>query len=571
MQEELVPDDPNLDPNDAVNQIADRFWEGVLERDPIQATMLADDRYDDQLPDLGPNGRRAAARAYRDVLHETDAVDERQLEPEQQITRDMLRIVATNELEALEHKLYQLSVDQIYGVQTLPIMLSQYQPADGEERLERLLTRFGKYPTLIDEHIGTLREGIADGRTAAAVPVRRTIEQIERMLATPAADSPAVALAKVSDDASRARVAQAVEQHVYPALRQLRDFMADEYEPHARQLPGISGTPDGDAAYRLAIRMQTTLSIDAQEVHDFGLADLDRIEAEMDEIAHRLGHADRNAMRQALRDDPANHTDNPSRLIELASDQTARAVATAPEYFGRLPEAECIVKAVEAYREQESPPAFYMPPAPDGSRPGEYYLNTYQPGERQLHKIASITFHEATPGHHFQLAIEQELEGLPRFRIHGSRMVGVAYVEGWGLYCERLADEMGLYLNDLERFGMLETQAFRAARLVVDSGLHAFEWTRDQAIATMSERGTLPGVDAAIEVDRYTIWPGQALTYKLGQRELERLRGEVSQRLGDRFELRAFHDEVLGHGALPLATLAKYVPAWVQTAIGPRD
>jgi uncharacterized protein (DUF885 family) len=566
-----MPVDPNLDPNDAVNQLADRFWEGVLERDPVQATMLADDRYDDQLPDLGPDGRAAAARAYREVLADAEAIDPQALQPEQLITRDMLLIVARNELEALEAKLYELAVDQIGGVQTLPIMLSQYQQADTPERLERLLTRFAKFPTLIEQHIGALQEGIADGRTSAVVPVRRTIEQIDRMLEAPAAKAPAVTLAKVADDGARDHVRAAVESHIRPALRRLRDFLADEYESHARPEPGISATPGGEAAYRLAIRMQTTLSVTPREVHDFGLADLDQIESEMDEIARRLGHADRVAMRQALAVDPANHTDNPLRIIELASEQTARAFATAPEYFGRLPEADCIVKAVEPYRERESPPAFYMPPAPDGSRPGEYYLNTYQPEERQLHKIASITFHEATPGHHFQLAIEQELEGLPRFRIFGSRMVGVAYVEGWGLYCERLADEMGLYQSDLERFGMLETQAFRAARLVVDSGLHAFGWTRDEAIRVMSERGTLPPVDAAIEVDRYTIWPGQALTYKLGQREIERLRSEVAARLGDRFELRAFHDEVLGHGALPLATLRRYVPGWVEAEIGPRD
>ncbi len=566
-----MPIDANLDPNDAVNQLADRFWEGVLERDPIQATMLADDRYDDQLPDLGPTGRDAAARAYRDVLAEGEAIDEAQLAVEQLITRDMLLIVARNELEAQEAKLYELAVDQISGVQTLPIMLSQYQQADTPDRLERLLTRFAKFPQLVEQHIGALQEGISDRRTAAAVPVRRTIEQIDRMLATSSAKSPAVALAKVADDGARDRVRIAVETDIRPALQRLRDYMANEYEPHARSEPGLGATPQGDAAYRLAIRMQTTLSVSPQEVHDFGLADLEQIEAEMDEIARRLGHADRDAMRQALRSDPANHTDNPLRIVELAAEQTARAFATAPEYFGRLPEADCIVKAVEPYRERESPPAFYMPPAPDGSRPGEYYLNTYQPQERQLHKFASITFHEATPGHHFQLAIEQELEGLPRFRTFGSRMVGVAYVEGWGLYCERLADEMGLYQSDLERFGMLETQAFRAARLVVDSGLHAFGWTRDKAISVMAERGTLPDVDAEIEVDRYTIWPGQALTYKLGQREIERLRAEVSERLGERFDLRVFHDEVLGHGALPLATLRLHVPGWVEAAIGRRD
>jgi uncharacterized protein (DUF885 family) len=563
--------DPKVDPNAAINEIAERFWEGFLERNPIEATMLHDDRYDDRLPDVGPVGREANARACRQVLEETDAIDEQQLEAEQLVTRDMLRMVAGNELEALDRRLYQLAIDQIYGIQTLPVMISQYQEADTPGRLEKLLTRFAAFPTLIDQYIGTLREGLADARTSAAVPVRRTIEQIERMLATPLADAPAVSMARVADDAARDRVRDAVGTHVNPALDRLRAFLTYDYEPHARQQPGISPTPDGDAAYRLCIRMQTTLSPSPEEVHRFGLEDLDRIEAQMDEIARRLGHADRHALRAALAADPENHTDNPARLIELASDQTARAVATAPEYFGRLPRAECIVKAVEPYRERESPPAFYMPPAPDGTRPGEYYLNTYQPEERQLHKIASITFHEATPGHHFQIAIEMELEGLPRFRTLGSRLVGTAFSEGWGLYCERLADEMGLYLSDLERFGMLDTQAFRAARLVVDSGLHAFGWTRDQAIEVMHERGTLPPVDAAIEVDRYTIWPGQALTYKIGQRELERLRVELAEEMGDRFDLRAFHDEVLGHGSLPLATLRRQLPGWLDAAIGPRD
>ncbi len=204
-------------------------------------------------------------------------------------------------------------------------------------------------------------------------------------------------------------------------------------------------------------------------------------------------------------------------------------------------------------------------------RQGQYYINTYQPTERQLHKIAAITFHEATPGHHFQIAIEMELEGLPAFRILGSRMAGVAYVEGWGLYCERLADEMGLYASRRGAPGMLDAQSFRAARLVVDSGLHAMNWTREQAIEFMHERGSLPMVDAAIEVDRYTIWPGQALSYKLGQREIERARAEVSEAMGDRFDLRAFHDEVLAHGSLPLATLRREIPGWVEAAVGAGD
>ena len=555
------------DPNTAVNDLADRFWQGVLERSPLTATLYGDERYDDRLPDLGADGRAAEEEAFREALHEAQSIPAGGLDPEQVITRDLLILVCKNHLEAFERKQYQLAIDHMSGPQVMTAEIAQYQRADTPERVDKLLARYAAYPQMIEQYIGTLAEGVTDGRTAAAMPVRRTIEQIERMLEKAPAEAPSVALARV-DDETRARLVEATESYICPALRRLREYLVDEYEPHARQQPGISATPDGEAAYRLAIRMQTTVDASPQEVHEFGLTDLDQIESEKDTIARRLGHADRFALATALSEDPANRTDIPERIIELAAEQTARAFAVAPQYFGRLPTADCIVKAVEAYREQDAPPAFYMPPSLDGSRQGQYYLNTYQPTERQLHKIAAITFHEATPGHHFQIAIEMELEGLPAFRTLGARMAGVAYVEGWGLYCERLADEMGLYGSDEERLGMLDAQAFRAARLVVDSGLHAMGWSRDQAITFMHERGSLPMVDGAIEVDRYTIWPGQALAYKMGQREIERARVEVAEKMGDRFDLRAFHDEVLGHGSLPLATLRREIPGWVEAAVG---
>ena len=554
------------DPNTAVTQLADRFWEGVLERSPITATIYGDERYDDRLPDLGPNGRAADEAAYRETLESARAIPGDGLDPESVITRDMLIIVCENQLEALEKKEYQLAVDHMNGPQTLPAEIAQYQRADTGERLGKLLTRYERFGEMIEQHIGTLAEGIGDGRTSAAVPVRRAIEQIERMLATPVEQAPSVTLAQVDDEA-RARLTDATRDQIYPALFRLRDYLADEYERHARQQPGLLATPGGEEAYALAIRMATTVSLSPQEVHEFGLEDLAHIETEKDEIARRLGHADRFALARALADDPSNHTDEPDAIVRLATDQTERAWAVAPSYFGRLPSANCIVKPVEAYREQESPPAFYMPPSLDGTRQGQYYINTYQPHERQLHKIASITFHEATPGHHFQIGIEMELKGLPAFRTLGSRMVGVAYVEGWGLYTERLADEMRLYASDPERLGMLDAQSFRAARLVVDSGLHAMGWDRERAIAFMHERGSLPPVDAAIEVDRYTVWPGQALAYKVGQREIERARADVAHALGERFDLRTFHDEVLGHGSVPLATLRREIMGWVEAAI----
>jgi len=559
------------DPNAAVNALADRFWERILELDPVQATILGDDRYDDRLPDIGPAGRAAEEALSREVVRDASAIDSDDLSAEQVITRDMLLLVAENSLEVLDHKLYQLAVDHIWGVQTLLVRVAQYQVADTPERLEKLLARFAAYPTLIDQNIETLREGMAEGRTSAAIPVRRAIEQMERMLATEPKDAPAVAIAQVADDDARDRVRQAVEDHQNPALQKLHDFLVADYEPRARQEPGIGSLPDGQAAYELSIRLMTTVAATAQEVHAFGLEDLDRIEEEKDEIARKLGHRDREALDASLADDPANRTDDPKALIKLAEDQTARAYAAAPHFFGRLPRADCIVLPVEEYRERETPPAFYMPPTIDGSRQGQYYLNTYQAHDRLLHKLAAITFHEATPGHHFQIGIEMELEGLPAFRRLGSRLAGVAYSEGWGLYAERLADEMSLYASEAERVGMLETQAFRAARLVVDSGLHAFGWDRGRAIRFMHERGALPMVDAEIEVDRYTIWPGQALAYKMGQREIERSRADAQERLGARFDLRAFHDEVLAHGSVPLETLRREIPGWVESAVARRS
>jgi uncharacterized protein (DUF885 family) len=555
-----------IDPNAAVNDLADRFWDGLLERDPMWATVLGDDRFDDRWPDLGPDGRAADEAAYRSTLDEARDIPADGLEPEQIITRDLMILVCENALAALDQKQYQLAVDHMSGPQVWTAEMAQYQPADTPERVDRLLARYAAYPAMLEQNIETLQEGVADGRTAAITPVRRAIEQIDRLLAMAPAEHPATSMAQVGDT-DRDRVATAVEEHVYPALRRLRDYLADGYEPHARPEPGLSTTPGGEEAYRLAIRTQTSLDTTAEEVHAFGLADLEAIEAEQDEIARRLGPADGRALREALVADPSNHTDDPSAIVALAQQQTDRAYTEAPKYFGRLPSANCYVKAVEAYREAESPPAFYMPPTLDGSRQGQYYINTYQPADRQLHRIASITFHEATPGHHFQIGIEMELKGLPAFRTLGARLAGAAYVEGWGLYTERLADEMGLYADDRERLGMLEAQAFRAARLVVDSGLHAMGWTRERAIAFMHEHGSLPMVDAEIEVDRYTIWPGQALTYKLGQREIERARAAVAEEMGDRFDLRAFHDEVLGHGSLPLATLSREIGTWVESAV----
>ena len=296
------------DPNAALDDLADRFWQGLLERDPMWATILGDTRYDDRWPDLGASGRADEEAAYRAALAEARDIPSDGLDPERVITRDLLVLISENHLEVLRQKQYQLAVDHIAGPQVWPAEIAQYQRADTPEQLERLLDRWGAYPAMIEDHVAALTEGVADGRTAAAVPVRRAIEQIDRLLAMTPDAHPATSMVHVADDDARERVRVAVEEHVYGGLRRLRTFLADEYEPHARSEPGLSTTPGGEEAYRLAIRVQTSLDTTAEEVHAFGLADLEGIEAEKDEIARRLGHADRHALRQALLDDPTNRT-----------------------------------------------------------------------------------------------------------------------------------------------------------------------------------------------------------------------------------------------------------------------
>ena len=352
-----------------------------------------------------------------------------------------------------------------------------------------------------------------------------------------------------------------------PADQAFLDALKGGYLAASREDPGIWSAPNGDALYRTQILAWTTLEIDPTEVHRIGLEELEAIETERRAIARAEGFGDdTSAYRAALAADPANIPTSAEALLTRAREDIDRATAAAPRYFGRLPKAGCEVRAVEEFKERDSPFAYYIPPTTDGSRSGIYYANTYDLPSRTYTKLASTTYHEAVTGHHFQITLEMENEGLNVFRRLGSRMVGGAYVEGWGLYSERLADEMGLYRSEAERFGMLDGQAWRAARLVVDSGLHALRWPRQRSIDTLLEAG-LTETDAAIETDRYICWPGQALTYKLGQREIERLRAQITERDGADFDLRAFHDAVLGHGSLPLATLARELPNWVATPV----
>jgi uncharacterized protein (DUF885 family) len=357
-----------------------------------------------------------------------------------------------------------------------------------------------------------------------------------------------------------------VRDVVNPALLRYLDALRGPYLAATRVDPGLWSAPNGEARYRMAVRTWTSLDPDPAEVHRVGLDELRALDADRLAIARGAGFDDIAAYRTHLASDPANQAASTDDLVARARDDIERAMAAAPRWFGRLPIASCEVRPVEPFMEREAPAAFYFPPTLDGSRPGIYFVNTFDLPARLFSELAAKTYHEAVPGHHFQVALEMEHPSLPAFRTLGTRMLGAAYAEGWGLYSERLADEMGLYRDDPERFGMLDAQALRAARLVVDTGIHALGRDRDWAVRLLADEAGLSATDANIETDRYIAWPGQALTYKIGHREITRLRAELAARDGAAFDLRAFHDALLGHGSLALATLARELPTWVAPA-----
>ena len=553
----------SFDQSTPVNRLANRFWEATLALNPSTATVYGDERYADRLEDPSEVGRAEARSLFESTMAEADAIPDDGLEPEDRITRDILGVISRLGIEQDDQRTDLLRVvDQIGGPQTQLAQLVQFQPADTPERLDKLLARIFAYRAFMAANAALLEEGRATGLTAPRITAERTVAQLERLLAIPVASSPIVEMARVASEADRDRVRAAVRDVVYPAdaafLEALRAYL-----PASREDPGLWSAPNGETIYRTQILTWTTLDIEPAEVHRIGLEELAAIQDEQRAISRAAGVGDDLAAYRALLDaDPANHPATADEMLERAREDVERALAIAPRYFGRLPEAGCDVRAVEAFKEKDSPFAYYFPPDVEGTRAGTYYANTYDLPSRMYSSLATTTYHEAVPGHHFQIALEMENRDLNVFRRLGARMAGGSYVEGWGLYSERLADEMGLFRNDQERYGMLGAQAWRAARLVVDSGMHALRWTRQQSIDFLLAAG-LTSTDATIETDRYITWPAQALTYKLGQRQIELLRRELAARDGARFDLRRFHDEVLGHGSLPLATLARELPRWV--------
>ena len=563
---------PPVDPAARLRALAERYWQRTLEDFPETATFLGLSGDHGRLADNSLAARDARLAWLRRLRAEVTAVPEAPLGADDRVTRAMLLEEIDKELATAVCETPLWEVHPLGGPQVEWPRLAELQslatPVDGQ----RLLARYRAMPRYLATHIANLRTGLARGYRPVRIAVERVLGQLDALLT--ASDSAQALLEPLRrrpaqgwpDDAWQAftdSLRRTVHDDVLPAFARYRAFLASEALPRARGETevGVRANPDGLACHRAQIRAQTSLPLEPDEVHRRGLEEMDRIHAEMRAITRRLfGTEDLPAVFRRLREDPRYTFASRDEIEATARTAVARAQAALPRALGRLPRTPVEVRRLGAFEEKDAPAAYYFPPAADGSRPGIYYVNTYDPRSRPRYTAEVLAFHEAIPGHHVQIALAQELEGVPEFRKHAGT---TAFVEGWALYSERLADELGLYSDDLQRLGMLSFQAWRAARLVTDAGMHALGWSRQRAIDYMLATTALTPLDAANEIDRYIVWPGQALAYMTGQMEIRRLRREAEAALGPRFDGRGFHDVVLGAGAVTLPLLRARVEAWI--------
>jgi uncharacterized protein (DUF885 family) len=545
------------DAAEAATGLADRFWERLLELEPLTGTYVGDERFDDRLPDPSEEGLEERRSFFEGALGELSTIDRASLDTDLRTTLDVLETGSLRALSDIEYRIDRLqAVTHLFGPGNLLATLASVQQADTPERAERYAGRLRAIPAWLDATGAVAMDGGREGMASPRLVVDRSIAQVERLVAMAPEDSPGMAPVEHGPDGAGERVAGVLRDDVWPAYERYLEMLRAYRSSFATETIGLSFLPDGEAAYAAQLEGFTTLPLTAKDVHETGLAELERIQLERQEIAERLGHPDVHAALAEYEASGRNRASTREEMLRLVEQQVERSWEAAPRFFGRLPRANCTVKAVEEFREDDMPGAFYNPPSADGSRRGTYYVNTGQVGERPLHQTATTSFHEANPGHHFQISIEMEFADRLPLRRFGGFLVGDAMVEGWGLYSERLADEMGLFLDDYERLGMLEAQGFRAGRLIVDTGIHTLGWDRERAVRQVMETGSARA-DSEIEVDRYISWPGQACAYMIGRMEIDRWRAELADRNGDAFSLQGFHDRLLALGSLGLSTLAR--------------
>jgi uncharacterized protein (DUF885 family) len=571
-----APVAPDAAASERFHAMLDRYFEGYLRLNPLRATYIGDPRYNDQLPNsLGPQYLEERHAFNERYLAEVQTFDPGQLSTEDRISYEVFLRERVREREGERFPEQLLPVNQAGSLLTTMATLASgrsAQPFATTRDYENWLRRLDGFVSWIDQAIANMRLGIARGVVQPRPVMEKVLPQVETMIVDRPEDSlfyaPVTHFPEQVPEADRVRLAGeyqvAIRERVVPAYRRLAQFIRDEYLPRCRTSVAWSALPDGDAWYAYYVREHTTTTLTADEIHEIGLAEVRRILAEMDAVRSGVGFGgDLKGFFAFLENDPQFYFTRGQDLLQGYRDLKVRIDAALPKLFSVFPKADYEVREVEAFRAQAAAGAYYQQPSADGSRPGVFYVNTYNLKAQPKFGMETLSLHEASPGHHFQRTIQQELENLPRFRRFGGSYT--AFVEGWALYAEYLGRELGMFTDPYQWFGRLNDEQLRAMRLVVDTGLHAKGWSREQAIEFMLENSTLAPSDVESEVERYIAWPGQALGYKVGDLRIQALRHRAEAELGERFDVRDFHREVLCDGAVPLDVLEAKIDRWIAS------
>lgn len=552
--------------HEQLETLAERAVDSLAAAYPFGASMIGIRDYDAEVGDISEQGENHVIERLEGIATEAESLDASKLANEERITREILILHSRYGAMEMKGRLRELQAGPMFGSAHAEVIeLVPKVSLTTAEQAHAYVERCSKLGRYLEQGAERLRTGLARGRGPVGRAVRDSIEQLDRYLAT-GVDDDVFLIAPPPDwdqsDRWRNDLRETITTIVRPAVAAYKDALsgvASASRPDDRC--GLTWIEDGDSIYRDLVATHTTTDLSAERLHEIGIEVLSRLEDEYQQLAGEvLGEPDVPSIFERLRSDPDLRFRQSSEVFEAAEAALRRAQAAVPNWFGRLPRTECVVREIPRIEAPTTTIAYYMPPAIDGSRPGTYWINTYAPETRPTYECEALAFHESVPGHHFQIALAQELD-LPRFR----RLAEfTAFVEGWALYTERLADEMGLYSSDLARLGMLSFDSWRACRLVVDTGIHAMGWSRDRAVEFMRDNSPLALNNIENEVDRYIAAPGQALAYMVGRLEIERLRAGAESRLGDGFDIKGFHDALLEHGSVPLSTLSRLMDEWAD-------
>ena len=558
----------------ALDDVIERHWQWVLEQYPERRLEYGDRSGNASWTDRSPEAFRQRYEDEGRFVSQLEQIEPATLSADGRVNRSMLLRELRDNRSEFEDGLHLIALDMRSGPQHWHSMID-YLPMETEQDYRDWLMRLKALPEQLTQYQALLDEGLQKERTQAQIVMSRVPAQIQSLIGVDASDSPFFrAFSALPDhfDASQQETLQreareVIERELNPAFTQLLAFLEERYLPAARA-PGIGSLPGGKQVYTRLAQHFTTTDMTPDEIHDIGLREVARIRGEMEAVIEEVGfEGDIAAFNAFLRTDPQFYYDSPEALLEGYQAVSKRLDPGLVKLFGKLPRAPYGVRPIPDEEAPDTTTAYYMRPAIDGSRPGWYYVNLYQPEVRPKFEMEVLSVHESVPGHHLQIALAQELTGLPEFRRNGGF---TAFIEGWGLYSERLGYDMGLYTDPYSRYGQLVYDMWRAVRLVVDTGMHYFGWDRQRAIDYFLANAAKSEADIVNEIDRYIGWPGQALAYKIGQLKMLQLRAEAEEALGEQFDIRDFHDEMLGAGALPLDVLEARMDEWLARAIAER-